>query len=73
MVELLLEIDHEMYEPYLVREWGEMIMYVKLLKALYRTMRAAWLFWERLSRQLVNRVFRPESIWLLCGQQNGGR
>ena len=62
MVELLLEIDHKMYEPYLVRERGEMIMYAELLKALYGTMRAARLFWERLSRQLVNRVFRPESI-----------
>jgi hypothetical protein len=41
MVELLLEIDHELYEPYLMRERGEMVMYVKLLKALYRTMRAA--------------------------------
>jgi hypothetical protein len=59
MVELLLEIDHKMYEPYLVRERGEMIMYVELLKALYGTMRAARLFWERLSRQLVNWGFTP--------------
>jgi hypothetical protein len=41
MVELLLEIDHELYESYLVREQGEMVMYVKLLKALYGTMHAA--------------------------------
>jgi hypothetical protein len=54
MVELLLEIDHELYEPYLMQEQGEIIMYIELLKALYGTMRAARLFWERLSRQLVN-------------------
>jgi hypothetical protein len=41
MVELLLEINHELYEPYLMREQGEMVMYVKLLKALYGTMCAA--------------------------------
>jgi hypothetical protein len=59
MVELLLEIDREMYEPYLVRDEGEVIMCVKLLKALYGTMRAARLFWERLSRQLVDWGFTP--------------
>jgi hypothetical protein len=59
MVELLLEIDHELYEPYLVRERGDMVMYVKLLKALYRTMCAARLFWEWLSRQLVDWGFTP--------------
>jgi hypothetical protein len=36
-----------------------MIMYVELLKALYGTMRAARLFWERLSRQLVDWGFAP--------------
>jgi hypothetical protein len=59
MVELLLEIDHEMYKPYLMQEQGEMVMYVKLLKALYGTMCAARLFWERLSRQLVDWGFTP--------------
>jgi hypothetical protein len=59
MVELLLKIIHELYESYLVCEQGEMVMYVKLLKALYGTMRAAQLFWERLSKQLVDWGFTP--------------
>jgi hypothetical protein len=46
MVELLLEIDRELYEPYLVRERSEPVLYVQLLKALYGTIRAARLFWE---------------------------
>jgi hypothetical protein len=46
MVELLLEIDRELYEPYLVQERGELTMYIELLKALYGTMHAAQLFWE---------------------------
>jgi hypothetical protein len=46
MVDLLLKIDQELYKPYLVQERGELTMYVKLLMALYGTMRAARLFWE---------------------------
>jgi hypothetical protein len=57
MVELLLKIDHELYESYLVQERGEMVMYVELL--LYGTMRAARLFWEWLSKQLVDWGFTP--------------
>jgi hypothetical protein len=41
MVELLLEIDRELYEPYLVHERSEPVLYVQLLKALYRTIHAA--------------------------------
>jgi hypothetical protein len=46
MVDLLLEIDRELYEPYLVQERGELTMYVELLKVLYGTMHAVQLFWE---------------------------
>lgn len=53
MVQLLLEIDREMYEPCLTIENGEQVLYVELLKALYGTLRAARLFWEKLSAQLV--------------------
>jgi hypothetical protein len=59
MVNLLLEIDRELYEPYLVQERGKLTMCVELLKALYGTMCAAWLFWERLSKQLVDWGFTP--------------
>lgn len=52
MVDLLLEIDHEMYEPCVTYERGEKVMYVELLKALYGTLRAARLFWEKLSAKL---------------------
>jgi hypothetical protein len=61
MVELLLKIDWEMYEPYLVCERSEPVLYVQLLKALYRTIRAARLFWERLSAQLVEWGFAPNA------------
>ena len=59
MVELLLEIDPEMYEPYLTYERGEPVLYLELLKALYGTIRAAHLFWEKLSKQLIEWGFMP--------------
>lgn len=61
MVELLLKIDRELYEPYLVCERSKPVLYVQLLKALYGTIRAARLFWERLSAQLVEWGFAPNA------------
>ena len=54
METLLLEIDHEMYKDYVVIEKGEWVMYMELLKALYGTMRATRLFWQKLSKQLID-------------------
>jgi hypothetical protein len=51
MVALLLEIDSA-YTPYVSIERGEKVLYVKLLKALYGTIRAARLFWEKLTTKL---------------------
>ena len=52
MVEILLNIDYNMYSPYITHEWGEKVLYVELLKALYGTLRAARLFWEKLTSKL---------------------
>ena len=54
MVDKLLEIDHDLYMSYVSMEHGEKVMYVELLKALYSTLRAARLFWEKLQTKLVN-------------------
>ena len=35
MVDLLMEVDHDMYAPYVTYEGKELVMYVKLLKALF--------------------------------------
>ena len=53
MVDILLEIDPEMYGPYVVMEGKEKVLYLELLKALYGTLRAARLFWEKLSGILI--------------------
>ena len=48
MVDKLLEIDEDLYASYVTEEKGKKVMYVELLKALYGTLRAARLFWEKL-------------------------
>jgi hypothetical protein len=53
MVDMLLEIDYEMYSPYITYEGKNKVLYVELLKALYGTLRASRLFWEKLSGKLV--------------------
>ena len=52
MVDLLMEIDHDMYQPHMATEKGKPVIYMELVKALYGTLRAARLFWETLSRKL---------------------
>ena len=52
MAELLLEVDYDMYKPYVTYEKGQPVIYVEMLKALYGTLRAARLFWEKLSAVL---------------------
>ena len=59
MVDLLLEIDSEMYTPFVEYEGKEKVLYVELLKALYGTLHAAWLFWEKLSGKLQEWGFEP--------------
>jgi hypothetical protein len=59
IVDLLLEIDPDMYGPCVVIEGKEQVIYVQLLKALYGTVRAARLFWEKLSGVLLEWGFKP--------------
>ena len=59
IAELLVDIDPEMYGPFVTyKKKGEMVIYVELFKALYYgTIRAARLFWEKLSGELAMRGF----------------
>jgi hypothetical protein len=69
--EMLLEIDNEMYSPYVTYE---MVFYVELLKAVFGTLRVARLFWEKLSNQLKESGFAanpydPCVNKMICGKQ----
>ena len=59
MTELLVRIDPTKYQKYVVIENGKPVIYVMLKKALYGTLRAALLFWQRLSSQLEAWGFKP--------------
>ena len=61
MVDLLIEVDCDMYAPYVTYEGKERVMYVELLKALYGTICAARLFWEKLTAKLLEWGFMPNS------------
>ena len=53
MAELIVKLDPKLYRPFIIHEKGKPVLYAELLKALYGTLRAALLFWELLSRQLI--------------------
>ena len=53
MAELLVKLSPKLYRPYVLMENGKLVLYVELQKALYGTLKAALLFWKRLSSQLV--------------------
>jgi hypothetical protein len=61
MVELLLEIDYDTYSPFVTMEGKVKVLYVLLLKALYGTIRAARLFWEKLTGKLQEWGFVPNA------------
>ena len=53
MVDKLIEIDEEMYAPYVIWEVRQKVMYVELLNALYGTIKPVKLFWEKMTNHLV--------------------
>eukprot|EP00934_Nitzschia_sp_Nitz4_P002612 Nitzschia sp. Nitz4//scaffold489_size5144//31//2646//NITZ4_009230-RA/size5144-processed-gene-0.1-mRNA-1//1//CDS//3329552897//2602//frame0 len=59
MVDMLLETDSQMYEPFVCYEGRTKVIYVELLKALYGTLRAARLFWMTLTEKLESWGFTP--------------
>jgi hypothetical protein len=52
MVELLVTIDKTLYEKHIEVFSGRPVIYLRLEKALYGTLKAALLFWEKLSSLL---------------------
>jgi hypothetical protein len=52
MAELLIKLEPKLYRKYVLMEKGKPVLYVELKKALYGTLRAALLFWKKLSAKL---------------------
>jgi Reverse transcriptase (RNA-dependent DNA polymerase) len=56
LAELLTKVDPDAYRKFVVTEKGKPVIYVELAKALYGTLQAALLFWENLSKFLVEEL-----------------
>ena len=49
----MLEIDKDVYRKYVIHvKNGKKHMYVRLIKAMYRTLKAALLYYRKLSKDL---------------------
>ena len=58
LVDILVSIDPSTYEPFVTIEYGQKVLYVKLLKAIYGTLEAALLFYKKLRKDLEENGYR---------------
>ena len=74
MAELLVKLDPKLYRKYIRMENGKAVLYVELLKALYGTLRAALLFWRKLSGFLVEAGFKINPYdWCVANKTINGK
>ena len=52
MAELIVKLDPKLYRKYVCFEKGKPVLYVELAKALYGQLKAAYLFWMKLTKVL---------------------
>ena len=52
LVDILLEIDHDLYGPYVVYDHGEKLVYVIMLKALYGMILSSMLYYQKIRKDL---------------------
>ena len=74
MVEILAKLNPSKYTKYARTINGKKIMYVKLKKALYGTLKAALLFWKNLTNVLIEWgfVFNPYD-WCVTNKMVNGK
>ena len=72
--ELLTKCDPKLYRQYVVTENNRPVLYVELVKALYGTLRAALIFWRKLTSKLVKWgfVINPYD-WCVANKQIHGQ
>ena len=73
LAELLTKCDPKLYRQYVVTENNRPVLYVELIKALYGTLRAALIFWHKLTSKLVEWgfVINPYD-WCVVNKQING-
>ena len=58
LAELLTKCDPKLYCQYVVTENNKPVLYMELIKAIYGTLRAALIFWRKLTAKLIEWGFR---------------
>ena len=52
MVDTMLEIDKDVYKKHVIQGKKEKHMYIRLSKAMYGTLKAALIYYRKLSKEL---------------------
>ena len=52
MADMFAKLDPKLYSEHINTEKGKSVLYVRIKKALYRTLQASLLFWKRLTALL---------------------
>ena len=74
LTELLTKCDPKLYRQYVVTENNKPVLYVELVKALYGTLRAALIFWRKLTSKLVEWGFTINPYdWCVANKQINGQ
>ena len=74
LAELLTKCDPKLYRQYVITENNKPVLYVELIKALYGTLRAALIFWRKLTSKLVEWGFTINPYdWCVANKQINGQ
>ena len=74
LAELLTKCDLKLYCQYVVTENNKPVLYVELIKALYGTLRAALIFWRKLTAKLIEWGFTINPYdWCVANKQINGQ
>ena len=74
LAELLTKCDPKLYHQYVVTENNKPVLYVELIEALYGTLRAALIFWRKLSAKLIEWGFMINPYdWCVANKQINGQ
>ena len=69
----MTKIDPKKYEKYTVMEKGNTVIYVRLLKYIYITLKLALLFWDNLSETLQESGFKNNPYdWCVANKMING-
>ena len=74
LAELLTKCDPKLYRQYVVTENNKLVLYVELIKVLYGTLHAAFIFWHKLTSKLIEWGFMINPYdWCVANKQIDGQ